>query len=344
MPNGHADRIVRCAALSHQDLRSETWQPAAGVDVARLRAAMLEDTRRFFAEREVLMVDTPALSRSAVSDPNIESIGVHLGDSPRQDYFLHTSPEYCMKRMLAAGFPDIGQICRVFRDGESGRRHQPEFTMIEWYRLGFELDDIMQDAEALVARLLNVSIAEKPPRRMSYREAFRQFAGIDPMTADAKALAGLLGAEEDLRGAIGDDRDAWLDLIMATRVTAQFDSTELTTIYHYPESQAALARLCPENPSVADRFEVFFGDLELANGYVELTAADEQQKRFAADQNERRRRGARIRPLDTHFLDSLRAGLPACAGVAAGFDRLLMLNAGADDLRKVQHFPHGSPE
>ena len=330
--------------MNSQNARDRAWQPAAGVDVARRRAVMLEDTRRFFAEREVLLVDTPALSRSAVSDPNIESIGVRLGDAPGDNYFLHTSPEYCMKRMLAAGFPDIGQICRVFRDGESGRRHQPEFTMIEWYRLGFGLDDIMQDAEQLIAALLSDSIAKKRPRRMSYREAFQQFAGIDPMETDAETLPKLIDAEDDLRRAIGDDRDAWLDLIMATRVATQFDSSALTTIYHYPRSQAALARLCPDDPSVADRFEVFFGDLELANGYVELTAADEQQERFAADQEKRRRRGAKIRPLDKRFLDSLHAGLPDCAGVAAGFDRLLMLNAGTDDLRKVQHFPHGRPE
>ncbi len=341
MPDGCADRIVRVAIVSSRD---HAWRPAAGVDIARLRAAMLEDTRRFFAEREVLLVDTPALSLSAVSDPNIESIGVRLGGASRSDYYLHTSPEYFMKRMLAAGFPDIGQICRVFRDGESGRRHQPEFTMIEWYRLGFGLDDIMRDAEELIAALLSVSLAEKPPCRMSYRQAFQQFAGIDPLETDAKTLSELLDAEDSLRRAIGDDRDAWLDLVMATRVATRFDSSALTTVYHYPRSQAALARLCPDDPTVADRFEVFFGDLELANGYVELTGADEQRARFAADQDKRRQRGARIRPLDDDFLDSLHAGLPDCAGVAAGFDRMVMLNAGTDDLRNVQHFPHGRPQ
>lgn len=329
--------------MSPADASGRTWRPTAGIDTARLRAAMLDETRRFFAERQVLLVDTPALSRSAVSDPNIESIDVRLGADSGRDYFLHTSPEYCMKRMLAGGFPDIGQICRVFRDGESGRRHQPEFTMIEWYRLGFDLDHIMQDAEQLVSTLLDDSMLGAAPRRMSYREAFQQFAGVDPMNADAATLSELLAADKDLQRAIGDDRDAWLDLVMTTRVATRFDTSALTTIYHYPQSQAALARLCPEDPTVADRFEVFLGDLELANGYVELTDADEQQRRFASDQDTRRRRGARIRPLDWDLVDGLRAGLPDCAGVAAGFDRLLMLNAGNDDLRDVQHFPHWGP-
>lgn len=245
-----------------------------------------------------------------------------------------------MKRMLAAGFPDIGQICRVFRDGESGRRHQTEFTMIEWYRLGFGLDAIMQDAEQLIATLLDGSAAAGRSERMSYRQAFQQHAGLDPGTADSPALAELLDADGELRRSIGDDRDAWLDLAMATHVATQFDKSTLTTIYHYPKSQAALARLCPGDSTVADRFEVFWGDLELANGYVELTDAREQQKRFAAEQETRRRRGARIRPTDTNLIDSLSSGLPDCAGVAAGFDRLLMLKAGADDLREIQHFPH----
>lgn len=303
---------------------------------------MLSVARTHFDEHGVLLVDTPAISRSAVSDPNIESVDIRLDLDPDHDYFLHTSPEFCMKRMLAAGFPDIAQICRVFRDAESGRRHQPEFTMIEWYRLGFDLDNIMQDAEHLITALLDRSVLEEPPQRLSYRQVFQRFAGIDPLRSDVAALSDRVGADDDLIAAIGDDRDAWLDLVMATCVARRFDTARLTTVYHYPCSQAALARRCPADPSATDRFEIYFGDLELANGYVELSDPTELTNRFEADQKKRRRRGAKIRPLDTNLIEALQAGLPACAGVAAGFDRLLMINVGSDDIRDVQHFPHGS--
>ena len=305
---------------------------------------MLADARRYFITRNVLEVETPILSRSAVSDRHIESVGAKLKLDPGRDYFLHTSPEFCMKRLLAAGFPDIAQICRVFRDGEAGSRHQPEFTMIEWYRLGFDLDAIMRDAESCLATLLGDRLVNDRTRRMSYREAFVNHVGIDPRTADIDALAAVAGADDALRRSIGDDRDAWLDLVMASRVATRFESRGLTVVFHYPLSQAALARPSRDDASVADRFEIFCGSLELANGYVELTDPLEQQRRFNADQAERRRRGARTRPLDEELMQCLEAGLPECAGVAVGFDRLLMIASGVDDIRQVQHFPYEGPE
>lgn len=316
------------------------WRPVAGVATARLRATMLDDARQHFAREGVLLVDTPALSRCAVSDPNIESVHATLKFEPSADFFLHTSPEFCMKRMLAAGFPDIGQICRVFRDGESGRRHQPEFTMIEWYRRNFGLDAMLSDTERMLALLLGPDGLAAEPLRLSYREAFLEYAGIDPFIADTSALAGRSGADPALAESIGDDRDAWLDLLMVSIVAPAFPSDRLTSLSHYPASQAALARHCPADPALADRFEVYCGNVELANGYVELTDSSEQLRRLHADQESRRRRGRLQRPLDMALVQALEAGLPDCAGVAVGFDRLLMIRAGKNDIRQVQHFPH----
>lgn len=297
---------------------------------------MYRATLEFFDARNILLVDTPALSTSAVSDPNIDSLSTTLRTSADR-YYLHTSPEFCMKRLLAAGFPDIGQICRVFRDGEIGRLHQPEFTMIEWYRHGFELEDIIADAESLTAILLNWPNLEAS--QLSYQEAFRTRLGIDPIEAPIKELQERAEHDHGLRSALGDDRDAWLDYLLATQVAPTFDRNGLTTIYHYPASQAALARLSPKDERIADRFEIFVGDVELANGYVELTDYAEQAARFAKNQETRRSRGIDIRPLDVELIASLRSGLPDCAGVALGLDRLLMLRANAKDLRDVLHFP-----
>ncbi len=319
--------------------RAAYWLPVAGVDTAKRRAAMLASARRHFAEQGILEVDTPILSRAAVSDCGIESVAVKLSLDPEHEYYLHTSPEFCMKRLLAAGFPDVAQICKVFRDAEAGRRHRPEFTMIEWYRLGFGLDAIMRDTASLIASVLGGALPEARSVDVSYREAFQMHAGVDPHTAAIDALADVAGADHDLRVSLGDDRDAWLDLLMSTKVAPEFDGSCLTFVHHYPASQAALARLCPDDASTADRFEAFYGNIELANGYVELTDASEHRRRFRSDQERRRRRGERVRPLDNALLESLDAGLPPCAGVAVGFDRLLMIASGADDIRQVMHFP-----
>lgn len=320
--------------------RPAEFRPRAGVEVARLRATMLERARRYFAAAGVLEVDTPALSPAAVSDPNVESVTARLSLAPGRDFYLQTSPEFPMKRLLAAGFPDIYALCRVFRDGECGHRHQPEFTMVEWYRRGFDLEGIIDDTLALFAAIRGDGWpADRPALRLTYGDAFRRFAGVDPAASAVAALADAAGADAGLRRALGRDRDAWLDLVMATAVSAAFPTDRLTVVYHYPASQAALARLAPGNDEVAERFEVFQGAVELANGYVELTDAGEQRARIAAEQRKRAEQGRPVRPVDERLLAALDAGLPSCAGVAAGFDRLLMLAAGADDIRDVQHFP-----
>ena len=317
-------------------MTSENWRPTAGPGVAKNRARLLRRAREFFDAREILEVDTPALSKFAVTDPHIESLSASSLSEP--ELFLHTSPEYKMKRLLAAGFGAIYQICKVFRDGELGRNHLPEFTMVEWYRLNFGLQEIMRDTIEFVAALLDRSDLSSSAEFLSYQEAFKKTLSLNPFTADIAELANCANADEHLMEAIGDNRDAWLDLVLADRVVPGFATGKLTVICHYPASQAALARNCPDDAEVADRFEVFYGNLELANGFVELTDADEQLSRFERDRNARRENGKADYRIDEEFINALRAGLPPCAGVAVGFDRLLMLHEGQSDISAVTNF------
>jgi lysyl-tRNA synthetase class 2 len=299
---------------------------------------MLQRARVFFAAEKVLEVDTPALSGSAVSDPHIESVAASLSLDAATEHFLHTSPEYCMKRLLCDGYPDIYQVCKVFRDNEAGRHHQPEFTMVEWYRLNYGLQQISQDTLAFIAATLDEEALAKTAVYLDYADAFRQYADCDPLATDVGMLADLVDAEASLRASVGEDKDTWLDIVLEGLVVPRFAPDRLTVLSHYPFSQAALSRQCPDNPALADRFEIFYGRHELANGYVELTDALEYERRFAADNANRQSRGQALRPLDNDFLGAIHHGLPACAGVAVGFDRLLMIHAQTDDIRKVQTF------
>jgi lysyl-tRNA synthetase class 2 len=296
---------------------------------------MLERARRFFRERDVLEVDTPALGRFAASDPNIDSLRIA---GPRGTaLYLQTSPESFMKRLLADGYPDIYAICHVFRGGEAGRLHQPEFTMVEWYRQDFGLGAMIDETVAFIAGLLDRP-GLQDAEQLDYRDAFRRFAGIEPFTASIDELAEAASADAGLRDSIGADRDAWLDLLLGTRVAAGFVDSGLTVLRHFPASQAALARICPSDHRVADRFEVFYGAMELANGFVELRDPDEQRRRMLADLEKRRATARSPVPLDEPLLAALESGLPACAGVAAGFERILMLATGAEDIRDIVTF------
>lgn len=209
--------------------------------------------------------------------------------------------------------------------------------MIEWYRHGFGLGEIIADTLDVIRTALGPA-APQPVRQHDYRNLFLERLGIDPQSASIATLATQAGADADLRSALGDERDDWLSLILSTQIVPGFPADSLTVIRHYPASQAALARLCPDDPDLADRFEVFLGPIELANGYVELTDAAEQRQRFERDNDERRRRGRTVRPVDQALLAALDNGLPACAGVAMGFERLQMLHDGLDDIRDVVTF------
>ena len=298
---------------------------------------MLQRLRRYFQHNEMLEVDTPALSRYAASDPQIESLEVRskLTSTP---LYLQTSPEFCMKRLLAAGYPDIYSICRVFRDGEVGKQHQPEFTMVEWYRLGMGLDEIVADTIAAIAATLDNPKLGDRVTVLEYRNVFHDIAGIDPVDATIAELGAAADADSDLRTALGDKRDDWLDLILTTRIAPTFATTQLTVLQHYPASQSALAQICPADAAVADRFEVFLGKLELANGYVELTNAAEQEQRIATDQDQRVSRDLPRRAHDELLLAALQSGLPACAGVAMGIERLQMIHDATGDIRDVLTF------
>ena len=298
-----------------------------------MRATMLARARRYFAGQDVLAVDTAALSPSAPTDPHIASMSVQAADS-----YLHTSPEFHMKRLLADGYPDIYTICRVFRDGESGRHHLPEFTMIEWYRHAMSLDAIIADTLQLIAAILERPELVNSVSNRDYSSRFADIVAINPLDASIDQLADVANADEQLRLSLGEDRDAWLDLIMATKIAPRFSMNSLTVVKHYPASQAALARFCPANAGVADRFEVYYGALELANGYVELNDAQELARRMDNDLAVRDRLGMPAVPRDEQLIAALESGLPDCAGVAMGFERLHMVAAGADDIRNLVCF------
>jgi elongation factor P--(R)-beta-lysine ligase len=303
----------------------------------RARAALLARCREFFAERGVLEVETPLLGRHGVTDLQLSSMAVPAPLPGAGTHYLQTSPEYAMKRLIASGAPDLYQICKAFRGEERSRRHNPEFTIVEWYRRDCDADRLMDEVEALLGTLLGVAALGRPSRR-SYRELLRSLTGLDPLTAPLAELADYararLGPLPELA-----DRDALLDLIVGAILSAELGRDGLLFIYDYPASQAALARLSPRDSSVARRFEAYLGGLELCNGFEELADAGEQRARFAADNALREARGREAMASDERLLAALAAGLPECSGVALGLDRVLMLALGAQDIAEVIAFP-----
>ncbi len=309
------------------------WRPTATFSTLRMRARMLRAARDYFAATRTLEVETPLLSAAAVSDVHLASIQATCNDNPM---WLHTSPEYAMKRLLTAGSGDIYQIAKVFRDGESGRYHNPEFTMIEWYRVGQDHHQLMDDVEELLGCLIPAYCIEHS-ERLTYQEAVQLHANVDALNdPDALLLACLESRGIDVPHDIRHDRDALLDLIMAVLVGPKLGSDRLTFVYDYPASQAALARI---RGPVASRFELYLRGIELANGFHELGDAQEQRRRFMKDHEQRRARGLPIAPLDDHFLAALQHGLPDCAGVALGFDRVMMCATSAAHIDEVLTFP-----
>jgi elongation factor P--(R)-beta-lysine ligase len=312
------------------------WRPTATVHSLRQRAAMLAGVRDFFAARGVLEVETPILSAAAVSDPQIESLATRVAGFSGP-FFLSTSPEYPMKRLLAYGSGDIYQVCKVFRNEEHGRWHNPEFTMLEWYRLGFDEADLMTEVEDLVAALLAPHRRLAAAERLTYAEALRRHAGVDAHEDSAAALARAAAAHGvDCRADL--DRDAQLDLLMGLVVGPKLGVERPCFLCDYPASQAALARLKPGLPLVAARFEFYIDGIELANGFHELVNAAEQRGRFATDLALRRSRGQAQPPLDERLLAALGAGVPDCAGVALGFDRLVAIALAATRLSEAMAF------
>ncbi|MCW8855655.1 MAG: EF-P lysine aminoacylase EpmA [Gammaproteobacteria bacterium] len=326
-------------------LESKTnWQPTASVEVLKARARMLQNIRAFFAEQQVLEVETPVLSTSSITDPHLQSFQTRYLN---KDYYLQTSPEFFMKRLLASGSGDIYQICKVFRDDEQGRNHNPEFTMLEWYRIGLDHHQLMDEVEQLFQKLidqLNIKLICQPVKRVSYQQVFIDVLGIDPLEADAKALKQIT-LKYNIEIPVGMDelnKDMWLDWLMTQAIAPAFDKNSFTFLYDYPASQAALAKLNVLDPRTSHRFEVFFGELELANGFNELTDAVEQRERFESENKKRQELGMEQVSIDGHLLAALEQGMPECSGVAIGLDRLLMVLLGVDRIENVLSFGVGS--
>jgi lysyl-tRNA synthetase class 2 len=317
---------------------STTWQPTASTAMLRVRAELLADARRFFAARGVLEVDTPALTHHAVTEPNLHSAEVRL-PGHAAPLFLHTSPEYAMKRLLAAGSGDIYQIAHVFRGEERSRLHNAEFTLIEWYRCGLPMQQLMLETAQLATELLALPPAARI-EQLRYTEAFQRQLGCDVLGADDASVLALCRARGlDAHAASQCTRDELLDWLMGTVIGPRLGQQGLCLLHHYPASQAALACLDPRDGRLALRFELYYRGVELANGFEELADAAEQRRRFQAEQRERERRSLPPRDIDEALLAALEHGLPPVSGVALGFDRVLMLRAGANELSEVLAFP-----
>lgn len=314
----------------------EPWQPAASMDVLRARARMLADIREFFAEKGVLEVETPILSRAGNTDPRLESFSVTLPGGGRR--YLNTSPEFAMKRLLAAGSGPIYQVARVFRVDERGRLHNPEFSMLEWYRPEWNHHQLMTELDELLQQLAGTSSAG----RITYAEVFATCCDIDPHTAGIETLrtaGSRLGVSLEDATAAHLSRDEWLDLLMTHVVAPALGRDQPIFVYDFPASQAALARVRSGTPAVAERFELFLDGVELANGFHELVDAGEQRRRFTVDAANRREGKLEEIPLDESLLGALEAGLPPCSGVALGLDRLLLRICNETDLGAVLAFP-----
>ena len=312
---------------------------ATRFEALRLRARLYTLLRAFFAERGVLEVETPMLSAAGNTDPNIASFQTRFSghsDAGARLRYLRTSPEFPLKRLLAAGLGDCYELGRVFRDGEAGGRHNPEFTMLEWYRLGLDHYALAEEVVALVQAALALVDRQAQVHVTTYAKLFSQHLGIDAHGADETTLREpLADFGIDPEGMIRDD---WLDLLLTHHLQPAFGADTITVIHDYPASQCALARVREGAPPVAERFELYLGTFELANGYHELNDASEQRRRFQADNARRRQRGDAELPLDEALLATLDA-MPDCAGVALGVERLLMGLLGTDAIADVIAFP-----
>lgn len=312
------------------------WRPGATAEARVARAAMLARLREYFHNAGVLEVETPSFSSATSPDPNVPSFEAN---NAGQFGYLQTSPEYPMKRLLAAGSGDIYQIAKVFRAGERGPYHNPEFTLLEWYRVGFELRALMQEVHRVVAAALNQPVEAI---ELSFRQASIDLGGFDPwLDSSAHIRDCLREAGHSVPESLGlEETDAWIDLAFSQLVASQFPRDRLTFVLGYPPSQAALARVEQQGEvQVASRFEAYWSGLELANGFHELVDPVEQRSRFEAERAAAKLSERPQRPVDERFLEALQSGLPDCSGVAVGVDRLLMVLLQCDDIAAVIDFP-----
>jgi len=307
------------------------WMPSANNNTLKARARIIKQLRLFFDDRHFLEVDTPLLSQASVPDPHIESFKI-----AHQTLYLQTSPEFAMKRLLAAGSGPIYQICKAFRQGESGHKHNPEFTLLEWYRPGFDHHDLMNEMDELLQTILNTNTAQ----RLSYQDVFIKFVDINPHTATLEQCQQCAEQHQiKTQGLEKADKDDWLNIILTHCIEPKLGHEAPLFIYDYPASQATLAKVRKGDPPLTERFEVYIKGLELANGFHELTDSKEQRARFEKDNQARLANGQATLPIDEYLLAALEAGLPNSAGIALGIDRLIMLALDQASLNQVIAFP-----
>lgn len=305
-------------------MQKNNWQPSASLKNLKIRTHILEKIRAFFKARQVLEVETPLLAEHGVTDPNIQSI------TTTSNKYLQTSPEYYMKRMLAAGSGSIFQICKAFRDEESGRYHNPEFTLLEWYRTDFDHYQLMDEVEALLQCCLGSENAE----RITYRDCFLKHLDCDPISASINDLKNVINIHKINAPTLGD-KDEHLDLIMTHLIEPKLTQDRPTFIYDYPASQAALSIV--RDNQFAERFELYYKGIELANGYHELRCEKELRQRFNDNNNKRQANGTPTAPVDEKLLSAMKHGLPQCAGVALGIDRLVLLATNALTIQQAMN-------
>lgn len=322
----------------------DTWAPACSLTALRQRARLLAAIRKFFDSRGVLEVETPLLCHAGSTDPHLLSFTSEFrqpGASHGVELYLQTSPEFAMKRLLAAGAGSIYQICKAFRNEEAGRHHNPEFTLLEWYRVGFSLFDLIDDIDALLLAIGDAALSLAPSERLVYADIFERHVGVHPLTATLADFAAISRARDfpEAASLCGEDRNVWLDVLFGQYVQPHLGLGRISYVYDYPACLPSLARRSPQDARVVERVEVFLGGLELGNGFHELADAEEQAARFERDLAERRALGLPLPPRDDRLLAALAAGLPDCSGVAIGLDRLLMLLTRAGSLADVVAFP-----
>lgn len=325
------------------------WQPSGSIDSIAKRAQILSKIRGYFVNQNVLEVETPTIAPSTVTDVHLEAMKtIHTNPQSiiKTHLFLQTSPEYYMKRMLSAGFPSIYQITKCFRDDEVGRFHNPEFTMLEWYRLNFTMNKLIDDVDGILKLVLDTPVCDK----ISYSDLFVTHLDLDIKNdSDLKvvSICKQRGFENivpsEFKETLSElERNMLLQLLFCEEIESKIGLERPIAVTHFPASQASLAKIDPDDPWLSLRFEIYYKGIELANGFEELTDAKEQKARFISDNEQRKESGLELKPEDTKFLDALEFGLPACSGVALGIDRLIMLALGKKHISEVLTFDFAS--
>lgn len=319
-------------------MSADLWKPSAEIKTLQQRAAILRTIREFFYVRDVMEVETPSLSAASVTDVHLASFKTRFvgpGYAGGLPLYLQTSPEFAMKRLLAAGSGAIFQLCKAFRNEEAGKHHNPEFTMLEWYRPTFDEFALMDEIDELMQLILTV----QPAERLTYQQAFQQALGVDPLIASLEELQHL-ACEQGFADIAKHEthRDTLLQLLFCMKVEPTIGQDKPCFVYHFPASQAALASICEHDERVAGRFELYYQNMELANGFNELTDAKQQEKRFSEDNVYRKTHNLKEVPMDKRLIAALEHGLPQCAGVALGIDRLVMLATQKDTIKEVIAF------